>query len=201
MTPGCIGVVDGDESDGGLPGGGSERPRRQPGPIAPTIDKEVARVAGGGALECVANGDEPVSQLCIDRGPERLVPHRPWQWGRLFLGVVGTDPDTLPPEVPEEAAPMVPLVRRSRPPWEREPPAAGLAAAPFPKLVVSGGHSTGFDAVCDELADRIGADRAEVSGAGHEIQFTGPAINAALVDFWHALEQTDDTRTARDDRP
>lgn len=108
------------------------------------------------------------------------------EWLERFLEAVGTDPATLPPEFFEEATPMVPLVRRSRPPWEREPPVVDLAAAPFPKLVISGGHSEGFDAVCDELAERIGADRAEVSGAGHEIQFTGEPINTALLDLWAA---------------
>jgi pimeloyl-ACP methyl ester carboxylesterase len=54
----------------------------------------------------------------------------------------------------------------------------------FPKLVVSGGHSAGFEAICDDLAARIGASRTVVEGAGHEIQFTGPPINEALLALW-----------------
>ncbi len=107
-------------------------------------------------------------------------------WLARFLEAVGTDPATLPPEILEEAAPMVPVVRQSRPPWDREPPVAELASAPFPKLVISGGHNAGFDAICDALAEQINASRAEVTGAGHEIQFTGPPLNEALLGLWRS---------------
>ena len=55
----------------------------------------------------------------------------------------------------------------------RRPASRRARGGAFPKLVVSGGHSAGFDAICDDLAERIGASRAVVEGAGHEIQFTG----------------------------
>lgn len=106
------------------------------------------------------------------------------EWLMRFLRAVGTDPATLPPEILDEATPLVPLVRRSRPPWDREPPVGELAAARFPKLVISGGHHAGWDAICDSLAERIGGSRAEVTGAGHEIQFTGAPVNQALLDLW-----------------
>lgn len=106
------------------------------------------------------------------------------EWAVRFLRAVGTDPETLPPRVLEEVVPVVPLLRRARPAWDAELPLAELAAARFPKIVVTGGHSAGFDAICDELADRIGAARRVVEGAGHEIQFTGQAINEALLDLW-----------------
>lgn len=112
------------------------------------------------------------------------------EWLERFLEAVGTDTATLPLEILEEAAPLVPLVRRGRPAWDREPPVDGLAATPFPKLVVSGGHSAGFDAICDALARRINASRAEVSGAGHEIQFTGAPINDALLNLWSIAEKS-----------
>lgn len=106
------------------------------------------------------------------------------EWLMRFLEAVGTDPATLPPEILDEATPLVPLVRRSRPPWDREPPLEQLAAAPFAKLVISGGHHAGWNAICDALSDRIGGSRAEVTGAGHEVQFTGPPVNQALLDLW-----------------
>ena len=53
-----------------------------------------------------------------------------------------------------------------RPPWEAEIPLDELAAAPFPKLVVSGAHNAAFDAVCDVLEERLGAERAVLPGAG-----------------------------------
>lgn len=105
-------------------------------------------------------------------------------WLARFLEAVGTEMETLPAEILEGAAPLVPVLRKGRPAWDREPPVAELAAARFPKLVVSGGHSEGFEAICDELADQIGAARAVVEGAGHEIQFTGAPINDALRNLW-----------------
>jgi hypothetical protein len=76
------------------------------------------------------------------------------------------------------------VLRRGRALWDPDLPLAALATAAFPKLVVSGGHSAGFDAICDDLAQRIGASRAVVTGAGHEIQFTGTPINDALRALW-----------------
>lgn len=111
------------------------------------------------------------------------------QWLVRFLEAVGTDPDVIPPEAHDEVVAMVPLVRRGRPAWEDEPPLDELASAPFPKLVVSGGHSDGFESICDELAGRIGASRAVVEGAGHEIQFTGPPLNEMLLDLWRSTQR------------
>ena len=110
------------------------------------------------------------------------------EWVARFLKAVGSDPDEFPPEFLAAAVPLVPVLRRGRPPLYSELPLAELAAAPFPKLVVSGGHSAGFDAICDDVAERIGATRAEVSGAGHEIQFTGAPINEALLSLWGITE-------------
>ena len=100
---------------------------------------------------------------------------------------MGSDPDTLPRELIAAAVPLVPLFRRGRPMWERELPLAELASAWFPKLVVSGGHSAGFDAICDDLAERIGGSRTVVEGAGHEIQFTGRPLNEVLLALWRVV--------------
>jgi pimeloyl-ACP methyl ester carboxylesterase len=106
------------------------------------------------------------------------------EWLMRFLQAVGTDPATLPPGMLDEVTPLVPLGRHARKPWECEVPVAELASAPFPKLVVSGGHSDAFDAICSALAEQIDADRIEVAGAGHEIQFAGPPTNRVLLDLW-----------------
>jgi pimeloyl-ACP methyl ester carboxylesterase len=106
------------------------------------------------------------------------------EWVVRFLEAVGSDPAALAPELLDAAVPLVPVLRRGRPLFAPELPLDDLAAAPFPKLVVSGGHSAGFDAICDDLAERIGASRAEVRGAGHEIQFTGPPLNELLLALW-----------------
>lgn len=105
-------------------------------------------------------------------------------WVVRFLKAVGSDPDALPPELIAAAVPLVPVLRHGRPPWSPELPLAELASAPFPKLVVSGGHSAGFEAICDDLAEQIGASRAVIAGAGHEVQFAGPPVNDALLALW-----------------
>ena len=108
------------------------------------------------------------------------------EWVVRFLTSVGSNPDDFGPEFLAAALPLVPVFRRGRPLWYPDLPLAELAAAPFPKLVVSGGHSAGFDAICDDLAQRIGASRAVIAGAGHEIQFTGAPLNELLLDLWRA---------------
>jgi pimeloyl-ACP methyl ester carboxylesterase len=108
------------------------------------------------------------------------------EWVVRFLTAFGSDPNQFPPEFLAVAAPLVPVFRRGRPFFEFEPPLAELAAARFPKLVVSGGHSASFEAMCDALARNIGASRAVIEGAGHEIQFTGQPINEALLTLWRS---------------
>ena len=107
-------------------------------------------------------------------------------WVVRFLKAVGSDPEAQPPEFLAAAMPLVPVFRRGRSMWHSELPLSELAEAPFPKLVVSGGHSAGFDAICNDLAERIGASRAVIAGAGHEIQFTGRPLNEALLAVWRS---------------
>ena len=108
------------------------------------------------------------------------------EWVVRFLKAVGSDPDEFPPDFLAAAVPLVPVFRRARPTWDADLPLAELAGARFPKLVVSGGHSAGFDAICDDVAERIGASRTIIEGAGHEIQFTGGPLNDALRALWRA---------------
>jgi pimeloyl-ACP methyl ester carboxylesterase len=106
------------------------------------------------------------------------------QWVVDFLKAIGSDPDEFPPEFLAATLPLIPLFRRGRPGWDIDVPFAELATCVFPKVVVSGGHSRGFDAICDDLARRIAASRAVVDGASHEIQFAGDAINELLLSTW-----------------
>lgn len=73
-------------------------------------------------------------------------------------------------------------------PWTAEIPLDELAAAPFPKLVVSGAHSAAFDAVCDVLEERLGAQRAVLPGAGHAVQLLGEPFNELLAAFVEQAE-------------
>jgi pimeloyl-ACP methyl ester carboxylesterase len=109
------------------------------------------------------------------------------EWVVRFLTAVGSDPDQFPPEMLALAVPLVPVVRQGRPFYTAAIPLGELAAAPFPKLVVSGGHHVGFDQMCASLARRIGASHAVVEGAGHEIQFAGDPINQALQSLWRSV--------------
>ncbi len=100
---------------------------------------------------------------------------------RGFLAYVGSEfvpPSPLPPQLEQGARTLI--VERG--PWEAEIPLDELAAAPFPILVVSGAHHAGFDAVCDVLEERLGAERLVLPGYGHTAQ-RHPDFNAHLADF------------------
>lgn len=114
------------------------------------------------------------------------------EWVVKFLSAVGSDPDMLGPELLAAAIPLVPVCRRGRPIWETEVALSEVTSAAYPKLVVSGGHSAGFDAICDDLAQRIGASRMAIAGAGHEVQFTGQPLNEALRTLWRTSVNTSD---------
>lgn len=100
---------------------------------------------------------------------------------RRFLAAVGSSlepPSPLPPELAQGAQALT--VERG--PWEAEIPLETLAAAPFPKLVVSGAHHSAFDGICDVLEQALGAERVVLEGYGHTVQ-RHPEFNATLADF------------------
>jgi hypothetical protein len=75
------------------------------------------------------------------------------------------------------------LSARERPAWHADVPVERLAAASFPKLVISGGHSSVFETVCDVVAERIVARRSVIAGRGHTIPATGDAYNRVVHQF------------------
>jgi pimeloyl-ACP methyl ester carboxylesterase len=101
---------------------------------------------------------------------------------RLFRGGAGSAWGT-PDDLPEDLMHGVRLLKRERPSWEAEIPLARLAAADFPVLVLSGGHSRAFEAVCDALADALSAERAVIAGRGHTVPSTGAPYNERLEAF------------------
>jgi pimeloyl-ACP methyl ester carboxylesterase len=108
-------------------------------------------------------------------------PTDPQQYLAFFLPLVGSAlqlPDPLPTALEQGAR----AAMAERLPNEAAIPFDELAAAPFPKLVISGAHNPAFDAVCDVLEERLGAERAVLPGAGHSLP-RAPGYNEALVSF------------------
>lgn len=96
-----------------------------------------------------------------------------------LMGIQARLPDPLPPAVDTATR----LLMRCRFPWTAEIPLDDLARAPFHSLIISGGHSAVFESICDVLADRLGAERAVISGAGHSVPRTGTPFNDTLENF------------------
>lgn len=135
----------------------------------------------------VASGDPEVEAL-IDRMTPLWAPGRdpsPEQWIAGFARSIG-DEVREPVELPPANRAAVLQTMHEPPPWLAEPDLEGVAAAPFPKLVVSGGWKPWMQTVCDVLTERLSAERLHVPGVGHAVQHAAPepfnARLAALVD-------------------
>jgi pimeloyl-ACP methyl ester carboxylesterase len=114
-------------------------------------------------------------------------PREPRAFLAEFLRAVGSTrelEDPLPPDLEQGASAL--MVERG--PWEAEPPLDLLRAAPFPKLVVSGGHSAAFDAVCDVLERELRAERRVCAGAAHTIP-RAPGFTELLADWLDRAER------------
>jgi len=134
----------------------------------------LAVVAGNPLVdEQIAHGE------LLYRGASTL---SPLEFLSAFRGGVGSTHAT-PAELRGELLEGARLLMRERPPWEADPPLEELSRARFPKLVVSGGHSAVFEAVCDTVASRLHAERATVAGRGHTIPATGAPYNELLHAF------------------
>jgi pimeloyl-ACP methyl ester carboxylesterase len=133
----------------------------------------------------VARGDSEVDDLVeLLDAHFRDGPREPRAFAEGFMRIVGTLA-TLPDELPPEVVRGIRALQAERPPWEAEIPLEKLDAAPFPKLVISGAHSAAFDAVCDVLEHRLGAERAVLPGAGHGLA-RAPGYPERLEAFWTA---------------
>jgi pimeloyl-ACP methyl ester carboxylesterase len=115
---------------------------------------------------------------------------------RLFRFGAGSSHAT-PGELPEELLARVRLLKAERPSWEAEIPLERLATAAFPVLVLSGDHSRAFDAVCDALAEALGAERAVIRGRGHTIPSTGDPYNERLEAFLRLSQDRYGARSTR----
>jgi pimeloyl-ACP methyl ester carboxylesterase len=111
----------------------------------------------------------------------------PEEFEVAFGAAVGFPP--MPP------APMDAQKRRSflammaeRSPVEAAIPLGALAAAPFPKLVISGAWSGAFDAVCAVLIRELRAESAVFPGTGHSFISKGEPLVRRLVGLWRGAE-------------
>lgn len=103
-----------------------------------------------------------------------------------FLKVLGVDlelPSPLPP-------PLVEAVRNltTERPWETGVPVEQLARTAFPKLVVTGGGTPGFEDVGDALAEALAAKRVLFEGSPHAVQRIGQRFNDELLAQLNAAE-------------
>lgn len=144
------------------------------------------RLAGHDAAteEMIARGEE-----MYRRGPEA----DPGDFLRAFRSGVHSAHET-PEELPDWLERGARHAARERPVWHADVPLDALAAAAFPKLVVSGGHSLVFEALCDNLAQRLGgAERVIIPGHGHTIPAAGEVYNARVHEFLSRAEAAAET--------
>lgn len=128
-------------------------------------------------VEAVDQLDAALRELCADSGGDPVA-----ALGRFFdaAGVPYEVPVPLPLPLEQGARALV----TARPPGEAEIPLAALRKAPFPVLVISGGHSGAFEAISDAMAAGTEGERAVIEGGGHVVQDTGEPFNARLEAFW-----------------
>ena len=152
------------------------------------IEPPATRVAvGDPAVDAFAEAGRELYASGATSDPEAFL--------RRFLAAVGSEfdpPVPLPPELAQGAQALA--VERG--PWEAEIPLDVLAAASFPKLVVSGAHHPAFDAICDVLERELPADRVVLPGYGHVVQ-RHPEFNDQLADFVQRAAATQETAIRR----
>lgn len=107
-------------------------------------------------------------------------------FGQLVAGrEMEPPPDPLPPDVDQGAK----MLMRNRLPWDKNPPLDELSRTTFPKLVLSGGHSAAFDAVCEVLSRRLNANYQILAGNGHGVVGLVPKVNEVLMQFFNSAWQ------------
>ena len=107
------------------------------------IEPPATRVAAGDpAVDAFAAGGEALYDVGATSDPETFLREVPPAVGSALRSAL---PAPAGARAGRRALPV------ERGPWEAGIPLDALAAAPFPKLVVSGAHHPAFDAICDVL--------------------------------------------------
>jgi acyl transferase domain-containing protein/pimeloyl-ACP methyl ester carboxylesterase len=112
-------------------------------------------------------------------------PREPREFLVEFLGLIGL-PSELPEQLPRGMEHTTRLLMNSNPPFAARLRLDDLARHGLRTLVVSGGHSEVFDAICDRLEERLDAERAVIPGALHAVPATGEPFNERLERFLSA---------------
>jgi len=110
---------------------------------------------------------------------EHTAEFTPAQFGAAFAEALGFERSEHEPDADRLSA--IESFMRERSPHEAEIPFEQLDGIPV--LLVSGGWHPAFEAVCDVLEQRLGAERATLPGRGHAAQHA-PGFNERLVAFW-----------------
>lgn len=137
----------------------------------------------------LARGNDDVDRLAFELFKLFFSgPSEPLAFLEQFLPLIGGSfrlPRRLPPDLEQGARALM----AERGPWDARIPLDELAAAPFPKLVVSGAHNAALDAICDVLERRLDAERVVIRGGGHNIPQLGAPFNEALTSFLGRVER------------
>jgi hypothetical protein len=91
------------------------------------------------------------------------------------------------PLTPEDERAVVAMMRE-QPAWEVALDLERLRRTPFPKLILSGGWSPAFGAVCEVLEQRLGARRIDRPGAGHSLSVDRDRWIPEVRALWQAAE-------------
>jgi pimeloyl-ACP methyl ester carboxylesterase len=108
-----------------------------------------------------------------------------------FSQVAGIPRDLLSPAPsPEQLTRMGEGLAQMRPPgsWDANPTIDAIAAAGIPTLVVTGGWNPGFEAIADELTQRLHGQRLVINAGHHFPHLAGGEANTPGTEFNNALE-------------
>lgn len=134
----------------------------------------------------VARGYPPVDEAVAGYSAVIAGEPDPARFLAGFSAVFGPD-GRVPAAMRDGDEQGVRALMAERPPWDADIPLSRLADAGFPVLVCSGGYHLAYEAVCDVLERRLGAERVVLPGAGHAVQFA-PGFNEAFASFLRRAE-------------
>jgi pimeloyl-ACP methyl ester carboxylesterase len=135
------------------------------------------------ATQALLRGDPDVEAGIAEHERRRVRFTDPRDFLLDFMGALGAGGAAVPDPLPEEMLQHARLLLVERLPYEAQIPVAAIASLPCAKLVVSGGHDPSQERVCDETARVIGAEREQLSGAGHMIP-RAAGCNELLEQLW-----------------